>query len=113
MEIAGEAADGVEALQKGRELRPDLILLDVSLPGINGIELASRLREACPDAKLLFLSQYDDPDVVRAALHTGALGYLMKVDVGRDLLPAVTAVLRGDRFLSAGVRDCDVRVDGG
>jgi nitrogen-specific signal transduction histidine kinase/CheY-like chemotaxis protein len=113
VELAGEAADGVEALQKGAELRPDLILMDVSLPGINGIELASRLREMCPDVKLLFLSQYDDPDVVRAVLHTGALGYVLKVDVGKELLPAVAAVLRGDRFLSVSIRDFNTTTDGG
>ncbi len=107
IEISGEAADGVEAAQKAEDLQPDIILLDVSLPGINGIDLASRLRGVSPCSRLLFLSQYDDPDIVRAVLHTGALGYVMKVDIGKDLLPAVASVLQGEKFLSASVRSLD------
>ena len=107
MELAGEAADGVEAVKMAGDLKPDLILLDVRLPGMNGIEAASRIRLVSPESKMLFLSQYDDPDVVRAVLHTGALGYVLKVDAGKELLPAAAAVLRGERFLSTGVRDCD------
>ncbi len=107
MELAGEAVDGVEAVQKAGELKPDLILLDVSLTGVNGIEAASQIRSIAPGARMMFLSNYDDPDVVRGALHTGALAYVLKVDTGRELLPALAAVLRGETFLSTGVRDCD------
>lgn len=105
-ELAGEAADGLEAVRKAEELKPDLILLDVSLTGINGIEAASRIRKVAPDSKVLFLSQYDDPDVVRAVLQTGALGYVLKVDSARELLSAVAAVSSGKEYLSAGVRNC-------
>jgi two-component system sensor kinase FixL len=106
MELAGEAADGVEAVQKAGDLKPHLILLDVSLTGVNGIEAASRIRLVAPGSRMIFLSNFDDPDVVRAALHTGALGYVLKVDTGRELLPAMAAVLRGETFLSTGVQDC-------
>jgi PAS domain S-box-containing protein len=108
MELAGEAADGMEAVRMAQDLKPDLILLDISLPGINGIEAAARIRTASPKSKILFLSQYDDPDVIRAVLHTGALGYVLKVAAGEELLPALAAVLRGERYLSTGVRDCDI-----
>lgn len=114
MELAGEAADGMEAVKLAGDLKPDLILLDVRLPGMNGIEVASRIRLASPESKMLFLSQYDDPDVVLAVLHTGALGYVLKVDAGKELLQAVAAVLRGERFLSTGARECghSSRTDG-
>jgi PAS domain S-box-containing protein len=107
MELAGEAADGTEAVKMAQDLKPDLILLDVRLPGMNGIEAASQIQLVSPKSKMLFLSQYDDPDVIRAVLHTGALGYVLKAAAGKELLPAVAAVLRGERFLSADVPDCD------
>jgi CheY-like chemotaxis protein len=107
MELAGEAADGMEAVKLAQDLKPDLVLLDVRLPGMNGIEAASRIRLVSPESKMLFLSNYEDPDVVRAVLHTGALGYVLKVEAGKELLPALAAVLRGEKFLGTGVRDCD------
>jgi nitrogen-specific signal transduction histidine kinase/ActR/RegA family two-component response regulator len=106
LELAGEAADGLEAVKKAEELKPDLILMDISLSGINGIEAATRIRKLAPDSRIVFLSQYDDPDVVRAVLQTGALGYIFKVDSGKDLESALSAVSRGKTFLSSRLRAC-------
>jgi DNA-binding NarL/FixJ family response regulator len=103
-QIVGEVADGVEAVQRAQELKPDLILLDIGLPGLNGIEVANRLHQLVPQAKILFLSENHDAEVVRAALSDGARGYVVKVDTGSELLPAITAILRGERYVSCGIR---------
>jgi DNA-binding response OmpR family regulator len=104
-QVIGEASDGSEAVQKAAELNPDLILLDINLPELNGIEAARRIRQLSSSSKILFLSQYNSLDVVRAALSTGALGYVCKTDAGRELLPAVDAVLRDRQFISSSVKD--------
>src|SRR5947207_6724182 len=93
--VIAEASDGPEAIQKAEELKPDLILLDIGLPKLNGIEAARRIRQFSRSSKIIFLSQNNDLDVVRAALGTGALGYVHKTDGQSELLPAVDAVLRG------------------
>jgi len=92
-------ADGLEAVQKAEQLQPDLILLDVGLPGLNGIEVAKRVRTLAPAAKILFFSVESDADLISEALSLGA-GYINKLRAQRDLLPAVEAVLRGERFVS-------------
>src|SRR5580698_3602264 len=98
--ILGCAPDGLEGLQKAEELQPDLILLDISLPKLNGIELARRVRRLVPKAKILFLSSNADPDVIRAAFCAGGAGYVLKMDAGGALLDAVEAVLLGKQFVS-------------
>ena len=100
-QIIDEASDGPEAVQKAEDLKPDLILLDIGLPKLNGIEAAKQIRQRSPSSKIIFLSQNSDGDVVRAALDTGALGYVRKIDAGRELLPAVNAVLRGEQFIGS------------
>jgi DNA-binding NarL/FixJ family response regulator len=100
LQVVGEAADGQEAGQKSHELQPDLILLDIGLPTMNGIEAARQIRQQSPNATILFCSENLFPDVAEAALRTGAGGYLAKSDAGRDLLSAVTAVIQGKRFVS-------------
>ena len=100
LQIVGEASDGLQAVQKAQELQPDLILLDIGLPTINGIEAARRISRLVPAAKVLFVSQNNDADVVTAALRNGAKGYVHKENALIDLLPAIEAVLRGDRFVS-------------
>jgi DNA-binding NarL/FixJ family response regulator len=100
-QLIAEASDGSEAVQKAEELKPDLILLDIGLPKLNGIEAARRIRQCSPTSKIIFLSQNSDVDVVRAALSSGALGYVRKIDAGRQLLLAVEAVLRGEQFVSS------------
>lgn len=92
-------SDGFEAVQKAEELRPDLILLDIGLPKLNGIEAARQIRKLSPQSKILFVTQEFSADVVQAALSTGAEGYIVKADAGRELLPAVSAVLRGEMFV--------------
>jgi DNA-binding NarL/FixJ family response regulator len=103
-QIIAEASDGSEAVQKAAELKPDLILLDIGLPHLNGIEAARRIRELSPSSKIIFLSQNNDRDVVRAALGTGALGYVGKTDAGSELLPAVDVVLQGKQSVSSSLK---------
>jgi DNA-binding NarL/FixJ family response regulator len=106
--VLGCAADGLDGMQKAEELQPDLILLDISLPKLNGIELARKVRKLVPKAKILFLSSNSDPDVVRAAFCAGGAGYVLKVDAGGALLAGMEAVLLGKQFVSSslvGIKD--------
>lgn len=98
-----EASDGMAAVQKAEELKPDLILLDIGLPSLNGLEVARRIREFDPSARILFLSQESSADVIQEALGLGATGYVHKPSAQSDLLPAVEAVLRGEQFVSNGL----------
>ena len=107
MQVLGEASDGLEAVRKAEELNPDLILLDIGLPNLNGIEAQHRLRVRIPGAKVLFLTQDNDSDVVREALSNGAQGYVLKTDAGSELLPAIQAISRGEKFVSSGVNRHD------
>ena len=95
LEIIGEASDGPEAVQKALALKPDLILLDLGLPTMNGIEVARRFRELLPDARIIFFSQESSVDLVEEALRIGASGYVMKAKARSQLLPAVDAVVSG------------------
>ena len=97
--VCWEASDGLEAVQKAEELQPDLILLDIGLPKLNGIEAARRIRKISPGSKILIVSQESSADAVQEALGTGARGYVVKTDVKRELLEGVDAVLRGERFV--------------
>ena len=99
LQIVGEVEDGLEAVQTAEKLRPDLIVLDIGLPSLNGIEVARRIRKLSEDSKVLFVSQESSADVVQAALGTGAHGYVVKTDAGRELLEGVNAVLRGQQFV--------------
>jgi DNA-binding NarL/FixJ family response regulator len=99
-QIVGEALDGPEAVQKVEELTPDLVVLDLGLPTLNGIETARQIRSVSPDSKILFLTGNDDPEVAREALETGATGYVAKSDAAVELLNAVEAVLLGKQYVS-------------
>ncbi len=103
-QVIAEASDGSEVVQKADELKPDLIVLDIGLPNLNGIEAARRIRQLSPSSKIIFLSQNNDSDIVQAALSTGALGYVHKTDVRSDLLPAIEAVLQGREFVSSSIK---------
>ncbi len=103
LQVIAEAWDGLEAVQKAEELQPDLIVLDLGLPTLNGIEAARRIRKLSPKSKILFVSQESSADVVEEALALGALGYVVKAHAGSDLLLAVGAVLEGRQFVSAGL----------
>jgi DNA-binding NarL/FixJ family response regulator len=105
LEIVGMASNGLEAVQKAIELKPDLVLLSVGLsPQLNGIEAAKRIIKAVPGVKLLFATQIIDPDVMREALSNGAHGYIWKMDAQRELLPAIRAIRRGEKFIGSGMK---------
>jgi DNA-binding NarL/FixJ family response regulator len=99
LQIVAQVSDGQRAVLKADELQPDLIVLDVGLPSLNGIEAARRIRELSPESKILFVSQESSADVVQEALGAGARGYIVKTDAGTELVDAVSAVLRGERFV--------------
>jgi DNA-binding NarL/FixJ family response regulator len=101
LHVVCKVSDGSQAVQKAEELKPDLIVLDISLPKLNGIEAARQIRQLSPTSKIVFLSQNNDQEVVRGALGIGALGYVHKIDARGELLPAVYAVLRGEQFVSS------------
>lgn len=101
LQLVGQASDGLEAVAKIVELRPDVVLLDIGLPKLNGIEVSRRINQTCPSCKVLFVSQEFSPEIVRESLATGASGYVLKIDAGSELLIAVHAVLRGQQFVSA------------
>ena len=103
LQVVCEASDGSEAIQMADDLKPDLIVLDIGLPKVNGIEAARRIRQLSPNSKILFLSQNKRLEVVQAALGTGALGYVYKMKAQKELLPAVDAVLLGKQFVSSGL----------
>lgn len=96
-----EATDGLEAVRQSQALQPDLILLDINLPKLNGLEAASEIEKLAPHAKIIFVSEDRSHEIAQEALGKGAKGFVIKSDSWNELLPAVDAVLRGDRFLSA------------
>jgi DNA-binding NarL/FixJ family response regulator len=99
-EIVARLSNGPQAVQQAEHLRPDLVLLDIGLPTLNGIEVARRLRTISPASKILFVSENRSPDVAQEALGTGAGGYVLKSEAASELLTAVKAVLAGKRFIS-------------
>jgi DNA-binding NarL/FixJ family response regulator len=101
-QVVAEAGDAVEAIQKAAQLHPEIVLLDIGMPVLNGIEAASRIRRASPNTKIVFVTQEDDRDIRTAALATGAEGYLLKSKVAFDLIPAVDALVH-DADAIAGV----------
>ena len=103
LQIVGEASDGLEGVQKAKDLQPDLILLDIGLPRLNGIEAAHRIMKFSPNANILFISQENDAAVIAAAIGNGAKGFVRKLNVNRELLPAIEAVLREELITSTGV----------
>jgi DNA-binding NarL/FixJ family response regulator len=105
LQIIGEVTDGLEAVHRAEELHPDLILLDIGLPSLNGIEAAKRIGKLAPKSKIVFLSQESSQDIVQSALSLGAMGYVAKAKAGTDLLQAVKAAMEGKQFVSAGLTD--------
>ena len=101
--VIGEASDGLDAVRKAEELQPDLIVLDIGLPTLNGLDAARRIREVCPESKILCLTQESSADVAREALSLGVLGYVVKIHAGTELLDAVDAVRQGRQFVSSGL----------
>ncbi len=105
MEIVGEAGNGREALDLAGQLQPDVIVMDVAMPELNGIEATRRVADLSPRTRVLALSMHKDSVYVREILRAGARGYLLKDSIASDLLAAVRAVARGEGYLSPGVSD--------
>jgi two-component system, NarL family, response regulator NreC len=105
MEIVGEAGNGREAVAMSEQLQPDVVVMDVAMPELNGIEATRRITESAPHTRVLALSMHKDSVYVREILRAGARGYLLKDSIDVDLLAAVRAVARGEGYLSPGVSD--------
>jgi two-component system nitrate/nitrite response regulator NarL len=105
--VIAEVSDGLEAVQKATELKPDLILLDIGLPTMNGIEAARQICKLSPESKIVFLSQETSADVMEEALSTGAWGYVVKAKAATQLLAVVEAVVSGTRFVNS-LRPTDI-----
>lgn len=105
MEIVGEAGNGREAVEFAARLQPDVVVMDVAMPELNGIEATRRLADSSPHTRVLALSMHKDSVYVREILRAGARGYLLKDSIASDLLAAVRAVARGEGYLSPGVSD--------
>jgi DNA-binding NarL/FixJ family response regulator len=101
LQVVGEAADGLEAVRRAVELEPDLIVMDIGLPSLNGIEAARQIRRLVPKSKIIFVSQESSFDVMQEALSLGAWGYVVKARAASELRRAVDAVILGKRFLSS------------
>jgi DNA-binding NarL/FixJ family response regulator len=101
-EICGEAVDGRDAVNKALELRPELVIMDVSMPNLNGLEATRLIRRSVPSAQVLILTQHDSPEMIRQAFRAGAHGFVVKSSVARDLVNAVEAAQRGLRLYHRG-----------
>ena len=99
-EIVGKVGDGQSLLEAGLKLKPDVIVTDISMPVLNGIEAAGQLQRAGCPARIIFLTVHSDPDFVRCCLATGALGYITKPRVALDLIPAIREALAGRLYIS-------------
>src|ERR1700751_6366717 len=103
-QVIGEASDGAEALEKARDLSPDVMVLDVTMPRMNGLEACRLLRRQSPELEILFVTQHDSPQMMREALDAGARGYVVKSNAARDLLEAVEAVSEHRAFTALNER---------
>jgi DNA-binding NarL/FixJ family response regulator len=92
-QIVSEARDGLEVVQKASEFRPDVVLLDIGMPGLNGIAAAAQIRQLSPDSKIIFLTVYSDSDIINAALNAGLDGYVLKFQADNELIPAIEEAL--------------------
>ena len=104
-EVVGEASDGLEALDKAESLQPDVVLLDITMPKVNGLEVCRLLKQKEAAPEILIVSQHDSPHMLREALDAGARGYVVKSNAGRDLLEAVDAVSQHRAFVPQAQRE--------
>lgn len=102
-QVVDQAATGSEAVEKARQLKPDVILMDLGLPGLNGIEAAQQIWKTAREAKIIFVTQESSVEVIREAIRLGASGYVLKSHAASDLLLAVETVTRGKKFSSKGL----------
>ena len=100
IEVVGEAQDGREAVEKVRKVRPDVVLMDIGMPGLNGLEATIQIKKACPEVKVLVLSMHTDEQYVQHVLQAGASGYLVKQAAEAELMVAINAVKKGRKYLS-------------
>jgi DNA-binding NarL/FixJ family response regulator len=116
-EIVGTAADGRELVSSAGRIKPDVVLLDISMPGLNGIEAALQLRKDLPGAKIVFLTMHSDPVYLKGALRAGARGYVLKECAAAELVEAIHRVLRGETYITPeamrGVSAQDLKTSGG
>lgn len=103
IEVVGEASDGEAALQVAQKLRPDVILMDLRMPGVNGVEGTSRIRKALPNTRVLVLTTFEEDEEVFAAIQAGASGYLLKASPSAKLIEAITTVAKGQSVLQPSV----------
>ncbi|HEX9015760.1 MAG TPA: response regulator transcription factor, partial [Chloroflexota bacterium] len=99
IEVVGEASDGLEAIGKARQLSPDIVLMDVAMPGLGGLEATIEIRKQCPNSRVVILTQHDDTEYIFPILQAGAAGYVLKKAVGTELVAAIRAVHAGGSFL--------------
>lgn len=103
LEVAGEASNGEEALRQGLRLRPEVAVIDIAMPGLNGVETTRLLRQNCPECNILILSMHKDAAYVRETLRAGAKGYLLKDTIDRELVKAIRAAASGEGYISPAV----------
>ena len=103
LQIVAEASDGIEAVEKSRQLQPDVILLDIGLPKLNGIAAAQQIREVAPQSKIIFVTQETSADIMKEAIGSGGMGYVVKTKVESELLKAIDLVLEGKQFIGSGL----------
>ena len=98
--MCGEAVDGREGVEKAKQLKPDVVVMDVSMPNVNGLEATRLIRDALPRTEVLILSQHEAPEMIKQAFRAGARGYVLKSSIADQLESAVEAVSRGDTFVA-------------
>jgi DNA-binding NarL/FixJ family response regulator len=100
IKVVGEAADGHEAVRRVEKVKPDVVVMDIAMPGLNGIEATKKIRKACSAVRVLILSMHDTAEHIYQALQAGAQGYLLKESAGEEVIKAVRALCKGKRYLS-------------